>query len=133
MEKQEHITYWLKSAKHDLKTADTLFKQKNYDWCLFIAHLVLEKTIKALLVKNSKENQIPPKTHNLLKLSELAKLDLSEDIKIDLLNFNDFNIEVRYPDYKLEFYKKCNKKFTEKKFKRIKEIYKCLLKQSQKN
>jgi HEPN domain-containing protein len=55
MTKQEHIDYWLKSAEHDLKTAQSLFKSGKYDWCLFIGHLVLEKTLKALFV-NANEN-----------------------------------------------------------------------------
>jgi len=132
MNKKEHIKYWTTSAKHDFKTAETLFKQKKYDWCLFIGHLVLEKTLKALYVKNSLDNSIPPKTHNLLKLAELAKIVPDEETKLYLLNFNDFNIEVRYPDYNLFFYKKCSKKFTEENFKKIKEIYQWLIKLTQK-
>jgi hypothetical protein len=30
--------------------AETLFQNEKYDWCLFIAHLVLEKTLKAFYV-----------------------------------------------------------------------------------
>ncbi len=45
MDKKEHINYWLKSAKHDLATAKDLFKNERYDWCLFLAHLVIEKTL----------------------------------------------------------------------------------------
>ena len=41
------IAYWIKSAKHDLDVAETLFQNGKYDWCLYIAHLVLEKTLKA--------------------------------------------------------------------------------------
>ena len=51
MKKEEHIGYWLKSAEHDLEVAETLFQNKKYDWCLFIAHLVLEKILKAYFVK----------------------------------------------------------------------------------
>lgn len=42
------IGYWVDSAAHDLDVAETLFKSGKYDWCLFIAHLVLEKMFKAL-------------------------------------------------------------------------------------
>ena len=47
MEPKEHIEYWLKSAGHDLESAETLFEQKRYDWCLFLGHLVIENMLKA--------------------------------------------------------------------------------------
>lgn len=122
---KEHINYWLKSAEHDLSTAETLFKTKRYDWCLFIGHLVLEKTLKAFWVRNNK-NKVPPKIHNLVKLAEETKIEINDKIKLQLLNINDFNIETRYPDYKLEFYKRCDRKFTEENFKIIKDLYKWL-------
>ncbi len=43
---EDEIKYWLKIAAHDLDVAAALFAARKYDWCLFIAHLVLEKTLK---------------------------------------------------------------------------------------
>lgn len=128
MDKQEHINYWLKSAKHDLAAAEDLFKNKRYEWCLFLAHLVIEKTLKALWVRDN-GNNIPPKIHNLLNLTESININLSDEQKIFLLNINDFNIEARYPDYKFSFHKKCTRKFTTETFNEIKAFYKWLLKQ----
>lgn len=68
MTKDEHIDYWLKSADRDLSVAESLFQAKKHDWCLFVGHLVLEKTLKAIFVDNN-ENKVPPKTHNLVKLA----------------------------------------------------------------
>jgi len=127
MKKEEHITYWLKSAEHDLEVADTLFQSKKYDWCLFIAHLVLEKVLKAYFVK--RYNKLPPKIHNLIRLAEMANLELTEGQKVFLDEVNDFNLAIRYPDYKFEFYKKCTEDFTKQYFKGIKEFYKWLLSQ----
>jgi len=45
MTKEEHIAYWLKTAEHDLEAAESRFESKRYDWCLFIAHLVIEKVL----------------------------------------------------------------------------------------
>ncbi|MCB4791596.1 MAG: HEPN domain-containing protein [Elusimicrobia bacterium] len=126
MNKKEHIKYWLESAKHDLAAANSLFKSKRYDWCLFLCHLVIEKTLKAIWVEDNK-NSTPPKVHNLLKLAEQTKLNLNSGQKLFLLDINDFNIEVRYPDYKLSFYKKCNKDFTENNYKKIRSFYLWLL------
>ncbi len=121
MEIKEHIGYWLDSANHDWETAQSLFDAAKYDWCLFIGHLVLEKLLKALYVQNN-ENQLPPKTHNLVKLARLSKLDLSMEQEILLDEVNDFNLEVRYPQYKNEFFKKCTKKFSVEYFQKINEM-----------
>jgi HEPN domain-containing protein len=76
MTQEEHINYWLESAQHDLETVESLFSSAKYDWSLFVAHLVLENTIKSIFVKNN-QNKIPPKIHNLVRLSELSLLDLN--------------------------------------------------------
>ena len=65
---------------------------------------MLEKVLKAFYVLNN-ENAIPPKTHNLLKLVDSADIELSKEQIIFLDEVNDFNLEVRYPEYKREFYK----------------------------
>ncbi len=79
------------------------------------------KTLKAFFVyKNG--NKIPPKTHNLLKLAEVSQLSLTEAQKLFLDAVNDFNLEVRYPEYRSEFYKLCTREFAEGYFTRIKEF-----------
>lgn len=128
MTKLEHIQYWLDSAKHDLETLEALYEAKKYDWSLFIGHLVIEKLLKAFYVKNN-DNKIPPKLHNLIRLAEISQLELNEDRKLILDKINDFNLEVRYPEYKNEFYKICTKEFTDPHIKNIKEIYQWLISQ----
>lgn len=121
MDIKEHIKYWNESADNDLSAAKSLFGSGKYDWCLFIGHLVLEKRLKSLFVMNN-DNKIPPKTHNLIKLAKLSKIPLTDDQRIFLDEVNDFNLEVRYPEYRNEFYKICTKKFTEKYFLKIQEV-----------
>ena len=118
---EEHMKYWLDSASNDLDAANSLFSSEKYDWCLFVGHLVLEKILKACYVLNN-ENAIPPKTHNLLKLADSADIELSKEQIIFLDEVNDFNLEVRYPEYKGEFYKLCTKEFAEKYFHEIEEF-----------
>jgi len=55
MDIKEHIEYWLKSASHDMEVAKTLFLNQKYDWCLFIGHLVIEKTLKAFYVRDKQK------------------------------------------------------------------------------
>jgi HEPN domain-containing protein len=121
MKIEEHIKYWQESADHDLNAAESLFAADKFDWCLFIGHLVLEKILKALYVQDN-QNKLPPKTHNLIKLAESTGIVLNADQKFFLDEVNDFNLEVRYPEYKGEFYKKCTKNFAEPYFLGIKEM-----------
>lgn len=83
MTQKEHIDYWISSARHDYDTMESLYQNEKYDWALFLGHLVLEKLLKALFVKNS-ENSIPPKLHNLVRLAEAAQLNLDEERKLVL-------------------------------------------------
>jgi HEPN domain-containing protein len=127
MNKNEHINYWTKSSEDDWTTAITLFESKRFLHSLFFAHLSIEKIIKALWVKNC-ENNIPPKIHNLVKLIMDSKVELSDEQMKFLFEFNDFQIEGRYPDYLFEINKKCTYEFTTNIFEEIKKVKICLLK-----
>lgn len=116
--------YWQKSADSDLVVAEHLFEKGDYHYCLFIGHLVLEKALKAIYVKNKDLNA--PYKHSLPILAQKAGLELSEEQETFLEEVTDFNIEARYPDIKFSFFKKCTKEFTEEYFKRIKEFYRWL-------
>ncbi len=131
MNKQEHINYWVATADHDLETAETLFQSGRYDACLFFGHLMLEKVLKSLWVKAREDDFIPPKIHNLLKIATESKISINDEQKTLLSSTEDFNIETRYPDYRLSFYKLCTKEFTEPQFNSIKELYLCLRKLAQ--
>jgi len=130
MEKKEIIKYWVKLSEEDYSAMVNLFKSGNYSWSLFIGHLVVEKLLKAYYVKNCDIN--PPHTHNLTQMAEKSKLKLTEKQKdfFDLLN--TFNILDRYPDYKLDFYKKCTREYVAKHINEIKEFRLWLLKQIEK-
>jgi len=127
---REHIDFWLKSAASDLETAQTLFDNQRYEWCLFIGHLIIEKALKAIFVKDNPDKNVPL-IHNLAKLAEQTKLRLKDEQKLFLLEINQFNIRARYPDYDFEFYRKCTPEYTEKYFSKIKEFHQWLLRQAQ--
>ena len=122
MTKEDYIKYWLESAQHDLESAESILDSVRYDWCLFIGHLALEKILKAVFVDRNESN-MPPKIHNLVRFAELSKIELDEDQKFHLDRINDFNIQTRYPDYKLDFYKRCNLEYTNEYLAKIKEFY----------
>ena len=122
---KKHVKYWIDSANHDFEVAESLFENEKYDWCLFIGHLVLEKILKGYYVKN--KDDFPPRTHDLVKLADMAGVALEDETLEFLDAVNTFNISTRYPDEKLEFYKLCTKDFTAQNFSRIKKIRKWLL------
>lgn len=120
MTTKEHIKHWLDSAEYDLLVSESLFQAGHYSWCLFIGHLVLEKTLKALFVQSAK-NEIPPKIHNLLKLAELSQIKLTEEQLNLFADINRFHIEGRYTEYKNEINKIATKDFSILYIQKIKE------------
>jgi HEPN domain-containing protein len=86
------------------------FKIKRYNWALFLGHLVIEKLLKAYYVKINSNH--PPLIHDLLKLAIKSNLTLTDDQKFVLDNITTFNINARYDDYKLAFYKRCTLEYT---------------------
>lgn len=122
MKIEDHIQFWLDGAEHDLDAAESLFTSGKYDWCLFLAQLVIEKALKAVYVRDN-DNQLPPRTHNLVRLVEATSLQVNDDLKEFLSEVTDYNLEVRYPSYSHDLLKKCTKEFTGKKFQEIKELY----------
>ena len=111
MERNQIVKSLISKAEKDIKTATDLFQLKHYDWSLFIWHLALEKILKASLLA---QNQTIIYTHDLSRLAKKAKMDLTvEEIK-QLNEITTFNIEARYDYYKLSFYSKATKEYTEK-------------------
>ena len=118
------IKYWQKTAEHDYEIMLYLFKGKKYPESLFYGHIVLEKILKGLVVQETKKQALY--THDLIRLREIAKLELSQDEMKFLNKVNEFNIRARYPEYKLQFYKQCDRKYTKNYFDEIVKLYKKL-------
>ena len=110
IDKKFIMEYWITMSDTDFDTMNDLFQIKRYNWALFIGHLVIEKLLKACFVKY--HTQHPPLIHDLLKLALKSNLPLSEKQKLVLDTATTFNINARYDDYKLAFYKKCTKEYT---------------------
>jgi len=118
------VKYWKDTAEHDYETMSGLFRIKRYSDSLFFGHIVLEKILKGLVVEKIKKEA--PYIHNLTKLAELSECDLLKE-EMDLLDkVNDFNIRARYPEYKLQFYKQCDKEYAKNYIDRITKLYKKL-------
>ena len=88
-----------------------LYDSKRYNWALFIGHLVIEKLLKACYVRHNKEH--PIFSHNLLKLALQSGIDVNDELQLQLVTITSFNINARYDDYKMAFYKKCTPEYTD--------------------
>lgn len=125
------IQYWLNGSKEDFQVAKSLFKLGHYSHCLFFCHLSIEKLLKAIVAKETKN--YPPYTHDLRKLAEIADLDLDLKQEKALEIISIFNIVGRYADTKLKFYQKYNKKdYAQKYLKTTEELLLWLKKEFQK-
>ena len=94
---ETQIEYWKSGAIDDLLSAEILIDRQRYLHGLFFCHLVIEKIIKAHIVKETKE--IAPRSHNLFFLSDKANLQFSEDEGIFLGILMQYQLQGRYPDY----------------------------------
>lgn len=94
---EKQIEYWRSGALDDLDTAKVLIDKNRLVHGLFFCHLVIEKIIKAHVVKHT--NDFAPRTHNLFFLSEKANLKFDEDQEIFLGILMKYQLQGRYPDY----------------------------------
>ena len=75
-----------------------------------------------------KTETFPPKSHNLVRLAELAEIEITiEQIKL-LEELNQFQLDTRYPDEKFSLYKTATKDFTTDKINKVNELRQWLLK-----
>ena len=94
---EKQIEYWKSGAFEDLETAKVLIDKNRLLHGLFFCHLVIEKIIKAHVVKQTKD--IAPRSHNLIYLSERANLVFNENDEIFLGILMKYQLQGRYPEY----------------------------------
>ncbi len=114
--------HWIATSNDDFKTMIELHESKSYNWALFLGHISVEKLLKALYVKLRKRHA--PTTHNLYRLAELCKIDLTDEYSDWLDTITSFNINARYDDYEREFFNLCTPEYTKTWIDRIKELRK---------
>lgn len=95
MNVEKQIAYWKAGALEDFEVANILLDKRKLQHSMFMAHLALEKILKAHVVKVTALP--PPKSHQLLYLATLGDLKLTDDMRKFFLEVQQFNIEGRYP------------------------------------
>ncbi|HKL34532.1 MAG TPA: HEPN domain-containing protein [Tangfeifania sp.] len=93
----KQIAYWTESADDDIETAEILIEKGKFIHGLFFCHLSIEKIIKALVVKETRE--IPPKSHDIFYLAEKANVTIPEDSQVISQILMKYQLEGRYPEY----------------------------------
>jgi len=113
MDKIKSSQEWSRQAEYDMETAIAMLDSGRYIYCVFMCHLSIEKSLKALYAKKLGKN--PSKTHSLVYLAQSLHLDLPEKIKEFLEILDSVSVPARYPE-ELE---KLIKEYTENKTKNI--------------
>jgi HEPN domain-containing protein len=114
------FNHWINTSDKDSVTMVHLYNLKDYSWSLFIGHIVIERLLKAYVVKNTSDHA--PFTHDLTKLANLSGLSFTEEYLDWMDTISTFNINARYDSYKETFYKKCTFEFTTEWIDKIKEL-----------
>ncbi len=118
------VQHWLESAEQNHITMQHMIESKDYNWALFMGHLVIEKILKAIYVKRLQRHAIF--THDLLRLATKIGIDLTDEQQEWLDEITTFNLNARYDNYKQDFYRLCTKDFTAKWIERIETLRKWL-------
>ena len=93
---EKQVAHWLAGAEEDWQVGVELINLGRTRHGLFFIHLALEKLLKALICKATKD--LAPRLHTLLRLAEWASLAPSEEQRSFLARFDRYQIAGRYPD-----------------------------------
>jgi hypothetical protein len=86
--------------------------------------------LKAQWIKDNEDN-IPPRTHNLQFIAQQTKLKFAEKDYAYLAVISSWNIQSRYPDYKLKAYKIATDDYSNIAILKTEKIRKWMLEQMQ--
>ena len=113
-------THWVSTSDKDYNTMIHLFEAKDFHWALFIGHIVIERLLKAKIVRATSEHS--PFTHDLRRLAKLSKIEFLNNQLGWLDTITTFNLNARYDSYKQDFFQKCTPEFTSEWISNIKEL-----------
>ena len=116
------IKYWVDIAKYDLETAKAMQDTGRYVYVLFMCQQAIEKLLKAHVVKTTRS--FPPRLHNLLRLLEIANLDMVEEDKKFLDRLSYYYLESRYPKEKKKISGETNRSLAQRYLDKTKEMFK---------
>lgn len=121
------IGYWRESSDQNYMTMHNLLKTKDFSWALFLGHLVIEKLLKAIYIKENQKHSVF--THDLLRLASKTTLVLTGEYEEWLDDISTFNLNARYDSYKNDFHRRCTKEYTQLWIERIEKLRQWLISQ----
>ena len=92
----EETKNWLEMVNYDLDTAKQMFNTKRYVYVIFMCHLAIEKALKAIVCEETRK--FPPKTHDLIFLTRIGKVEFSEELMNYIGMINNVAVVIRYPE-----------------------------------
>jgi len=93
---RESSQHWADQARYDLDTAHVMLESSRYRYVLFCCQQAVEKALKAVISEN--RGQLPPRIHNLLRLAEVAGLNVPGEESQFLAELSAYYIQSRYPE-----------------------------------
>lgn len=110
MNKVEYIQWWKEDALRSWETAVYNAAGGQFVFALFAFHLTIEKLLKAAWIKDNQQD-FPPRLHDLTSLYNQTDLALPNGWYDYIASINEWNIESRYPDFKLKIYQRTTKEY----------------------
>lgn len=93
---EKHVAYWRDGAQEDWTVAGELLARGRIRQGLFFVHLAREKALKAHACRRIRD--LAPRTHNLVRLAEVADLQSSSAHLQTLAEMNAFSQAGRDPE-----------------------------------
>lgn len=87
---------WIESSDYDAQTATHMLQTGRYIYVIFMCHLAIEKLLKAIVHEDT--GKLPHKTHDLIYLLQITKINLPEHLLEFVGKINNASIVTRYPE-----------------------------------
>lgn len=118
------IEEWIKMSEYDLQTAKVMLETGRYLYVPFMCQQSVEKLLKAVFCHVN--NSVPPRTHNLLYLVDILKLNITDTQKTLLSQLNKFYLDSRYPIEQNQMAQDIDVHKAQDFWERTKELWQCL-------
>lgn len=87
---------WADRARYDLGTAQAMLAAERYLYVLFCCQQAMEKMLKGVIARRTREH--PPRVHHLMRLTEVAGVEVHESQADLLRELSAYYIQSRYPE-----------------------------------
>ena len=111
-------------VEYDIDTARQMFETGRYVYVVFMCHLAMEKVFKAIVSEETKS--FPPKTHDLIYLVNLGKMQLSQELLDFVGIINNAAVVTRYPEDLLKLISNYPKDVAKKYLDKTLEVIQCI-------